>query len=54
MLLSRTPQDSIDTIAFKTFISSSVYVRTAKTGCSKKDILHSTPLYKTFILVHTQ
>ena len=39
-LLSRAPQDSIDTIVSKLFISSSVYIRTVKISYSKKDIFH--------------
>ena len=45
LLLSRAPQDSIDATVSKSFISSSVYVRTAKISYSKNDISHNNYLY---------
>ena len=42
-LLSRSPQDSIDKTVSKSFISSSVYIRTAKISYSKKYVFHQTP-----------
>ena len=43
LLLSRAPQDSIDTTVSKLFISSSVYIQTAKNGCGKKGIFYLVP-----------
>ena len=43
LLLSRAPQDRIDTTVSKLFISSSVYIKTTKISYSKKDIFHLAP-----------
>ena len=43
LLLSKTPQDNLDTTVFKAFISPSVLIETAKISYSKKDVFHSTP-----------
>ena len=41
LLLSKAPKYGIDTKHSKLFISSSVYIRTAKICYSKNDIFHS-------------
>ena len=41
LILSRAPQDSIDTTVSKSFISSSVCKRTTKITYNKKDIFYS-------------
>ena len=51
LLLSRAPQDSIDTTS-KSFISSSVYIRTVKISYSKKDIFHSGSWRKLLLCLH--
>ena len=43
LLFSRAPKDSMDTTVFKLFISSSVYIKTAKVSYSKKDIIYLVP-----------
>ena len=52
LLLLRTSHHSIGTTVFESFISSSVYVRTAKINYSKKDIFHSAPLNQIFTCLH--
>ena len=47
LLLSRAPQNTIDTTVSKPFISS-VYIRTAKISYSKSNIFHSAPLKRNF------
>ena len=41
LLLSRAPQDSIDTTVSKLFIFTSIYIRAAKISYSKNDISHN-------------
>ena len=43
LLLSKTPQDNLDTTVFKAFISPSVLIETAKISYSKKDVFNSKP-----------
>ena len=50
LLLSRTPEDSKDVTVLKSFISSSVYLRTIKISYSKENILHSSPLTKNLLV----
>ena len=44
LLVSRAPQDSINRTVSKSFISSSVYLRTTKISCSKKDMSLPAPI----------
>ena len=53
LLFSKAPQDSIGTTVSKLFISSSVYIRTAKMTYSKNDLFHLAPRIKLLLCPHS-